>query len=861
MRRVTYFVLILLTILLLAGLWWWTTSSGAPGAQVVRVGLYDNRPKVFHDAQGQPAGLFIELLQAMSEREPWRLEFVDCEWSDCLGLLEAGRIDIMPDVALNESRARRFEFHSIPVTHSWSGIWARKELSVKALPDLQGLRIAVLREAVQERALSRMMNGSDLNYKPVLVDSLAAGFEAVVVGEADAVISNSYFGSINGPKYDLDETPIVFNPASLYYAAPLGQNIALLERIDEYLQRWRHDTDSPYYAALKRAMVRPQKPVMSELVRWVIGAMIGLALLLFIMSLLLRWQVRRRTRELTIINHRFSHLLGTSPVVLYQLSVDKGYIEPLWISENLPRLFGYKPEDVFQPNWWRNTVHPDDMQMASKAREQVQKKGHKVQEYRIFDNQGHERYIRDEMQFLPGKKERQGEIVGSWSDLTEAHEQAEYLRYVTHHDPLTTLPNRRLLHERMEEALQRARESACAVAVLHIDLDRFKHINETLGYTAGDALLSAATQRIKGVLRAGDFLARVGGDEFILLLQESGAQHAAETARRLLQRFALPMAVEGHELIVTLSIGISLFPGDGREHETLLRHAEIALNAAKKQSRNNLHFFSSALSEGIRERLLLENDLRQAVERDELILHYQPLLDLQSGELVGAEALLRWQHPKLGLLSPDKFIHMAEQTGIIGQIGYWVLQQTCKQIAQWDGAGCHVPRVAVNLAVQQIEGGQLVRQIKQAMQEQGIHGERLELEVTESTIMREPDKATEAMIEFRQLGIKLAIDDFGTGYSSLAYLKRLPLDRLKIDRSFVMDIGEQSGSEAICRTIINLAHSLDLETVAEGVEEQHHADFLLGEGCDIAQGYLYSKPLPADELVEYCKVLVKSTEY
>jgi len=346
-----------------------------------------------------------------------------------------------------------------------------------------------------------------------------------------------------------------------------------------------------------------------------------------------------------------------------------------------------------------------------------------------------------------------------------------------------------------------------------------------------------------------------------MVVEEASAELAAETAHHLLQRFSVPLIVDDDELIVTLSIGSSLFPGDGRDHETLVRHAEIALNAAKSEGRNSLYFFSSSLSEGIRERLLLENDLHHAIDRNQLVLHYQPQIELHSGELVGVEALLRWQHHELGILSPDRFIPLAEQTGIIGEIGFWVLQEACRQIVQWDREDCHIPRVAVNLAVQQIESGLLVRQVKTAMQQAGMQGERLELEVTESTIMREPDKATEAMNAFRELGIKLAIDDFGTGYSSLAYLKRLPLDRLKIDRSFVMDIGAQSGNEAICRTIINLATSLGLETVAEGVEEQRHADFLQREGCDIAQGYLYSKPLPPDELAEQCKALVKSSEF
>lgn len=861
MKRNHVLLLLGLTILLLAVMAGQATQQAEQDASRIRVGLYDNRPKVYHDQHGQPAGLFIDLIQAMAKREHWHLEFVSCEWSECLNLLKAGEIDLMPDVAINEERARQFDFHDIPVTYSWSGIWSQPKLRLLALPDLHRLRIAILRGSVQQKALRKMMQGSNLDYTPVLVDSYEQGFQVVEHGKAHAVVSNSYFGTMNAPRYNLRETPIVFNPATLYYAVPEGTHADLLNRIDHYLEQWRQDSDSPYFRALKQAMVPPGKAVIPEAVRWGLIVSVAAVLILLGMSALLRWQVRRRTQELTVMNYRFGHLLRTSPVMLYQLQVRNDGINPLWISENIPRLFGYRPKDVFVPGWWESVVHPDDLQMAKNALDNVQEKQHIAVEYRIFDRSGDVRHIRDEMHYIPAVGGSEGEIVGSWSDLTEAREQEANLRYLTYYDRLTELPNRNLLQFRIEENIQRARNNKHDFAVLYIDLNRFKHINETLGYETGDEFLRMASKRMGELLGVENTLARMGADEFVMVLKDTSEQQAAETARRLLRRFALPMVVAEHELVVTLSIGISLFPGDGTDADTLLRHAEIALNAAKGEGRNSLHFFSTTLSEGIRERLMLENALRYAVERNELVLHYQPQVRLDTGELVGVEGLVRWQHPELGLISPDKFIPLAEQTGMIGEIGEWVLHESCRQLRQWEQQQCHVPRVAVNLAIQQIESGQLVRQVRSALDEYAIDGRRLELEVTESTIMREPEKATEAMIEFQHMGIKLAIDDFGTGYSSLAYLKRLPLDRLKIDRSFVMDIGEQSGSEAICQTIISLSNSLGLDTVAEGVEQQHHADFLREAGCEIAQGYLFSKPLPPDELAEQCKTRIKSSKF
>ncbi len=443
-------------------------------------------------------------------------------------------------------------------------------------------------------------------------------------------------------------------------------------------------------------------------------------------------------------------------------------------------------------------------------------------------------------------------FVGVFSDISNIKQAQEQINFLAHHDALTRLPNRTLFRDRLAHTLAQDRQRQKTVAILFVDLDRFKTVNDTLGHRLGDDLLLEVSRRMREAVRVGDTLARVGGDEFALLLEDdAGARDAADAvtlARKLLKLLASPMSISGHQLVVTASIGIGLYPDDGGDSDTLIGRAERAMYEAKQQGRNNFQFFTQSLTAGAFERLVMENALRNAVERDELVLHYQPQVELASGRLAGLEALVRWQHPELGLVTPGRFIGLAEEIGVIADIGAWVLRSACRQLAVWDAQGVQVPRVSVNLSVRQIDREGLVALVAETIGESRLASGRLELEVTESMLIGDPEHSRSILIGLKELGAELAVDDFGTGYSSLAYLKLLPLDRLKIDQSFVRDISRDKNDEAIVRAIIALADNLGLETVAEGVEQIHQADFLKREGCGLAQGYLYSRPLPAAEL-------------
>src|SRR5438105_6069521 len=426
------------------------------------------------------------------------------------------------------------------------------------------------------------------------------------------------------------------------------------------------------------------------------------------------------------------------------------------------------------------------------------------------------------------------------------------LEHQANYDALTGLPNRNLLHDRLRQAVY-AQRSLRNIAVVFMDLDHFKLVNDSLGHSTGDKLLKGMAERLRAVLREGDTVGRVGGDEFVLILNDQTNEEVIFRAmQRITAKVAEPIMLDGKELYVTSSAGISVYPQDGRDVDTLLRNADAAMYRAKEHGRNNFQFYTSEMNERVSDRLALENALRRALERREFTLHYQQKVDLRTGAIIGSEALVRWLHPEWGLVRPARFIPIAEETGLIVPLGEWVLFEACRQARAWLDAGLRPGVVSVNLSARQFRAEGLVRTVSRVLQETGLDPALLDMELTESMVMHNVDTAIATLQGLKSLGLSLSVDDFGTGYSSLSYLKDLPIDTLKIDRSFVRDIG--TGSEAedgiLAQAIISLGHALHLKVIAEGVETDAQVHFLKRHGCDEVQGFLYGEPVPPEQFAQ-----------
>ena len=670
---------------------------------------------------------------------------------------------------------------------------------------------------------------------------------------------------------------------------------------------------------------------------------------------------------------RLSHVLSANPTVLYSMRFENNQFIPDWTSESITRIFGYTIEEALQPDFWETHLHPDDKERCIKALELTLSKDNYIHDYRFLDKKGYPIYVHDELRVLRDSEGNIEEIIGSWSDVTELHEQHEKahlyatafentsegvlitgldgeilsvnqafmdicgyseeeligknprmlhsgkhdrlfyqtmwghilksgrwsgevwnrrkngeiypqwlninvvydedhqpshyvgistditqrkytedkLEHLAHYDVLTDLPNSMLLKSRLKHAIQQAARNGRLLGVLNIDLDDFKKINDSLGHPAGDELLLAVSTRWRDRLRDEDTLARQGGDEFVILLEDiKKGGEIGTVAEDLLSCLVKPFKLStGEEIYVEASIGISIYPNDGISGEELLRDADTALFRAKELGRNQYCYYTSSLGTMVTERLQLETALRQGLEKNELLLHYQPKVDIRTGEICGAEALIRWNRSGHGLVPPNKFIPLAERTGLIIPIGEWIIKAVCQQLDSWIKDGNKPIRIAINIAARQFREKKLCEFIVKTLNTYKLKPEYLEIEITESALMEKPDEVISTLSKFKELGIKISLDDFGTGYSNIAYLSRYPIDDLKIDASFIRNLETDPNALKLIKSVIKLAQTLGLNTIAEGVETREQLDYLKKYKCDEIQGYFFSKPVPAKDFI------------
>lgn len=567
--------------------------------------------------------------------------------------------------------------------------------------------------------------------------------------------------------------------------------------------------------------------------------------------------IQRYAEELKVANEELRYFAGIASETQRLAHMGSWHWNILedsfyWTDE-IYRIFGYSPQAfVASYQGFLNGVHPDDREQLSRWIDQtLSQKASADIEHRILRPDGTARIVHQRAEAVDDAAGQAIRIIGTMQDVTERKSAEERIQFLAYYDALTGLPNRTLLQDRISVALARARRNHKRAALIFLDLDHFKSINDSLGHSVGDRLLQGVAERLKRSLREEDSVARLGGDEFLVLLPDiAEAAEATGAAQRIARTMSEVFVIQDHLLNITGSIGISLFPDHGTDIEALIKNADMAMYSAKENGRNSCQFFSQDLNMRAMERWSLQNSLRGALAKKELFLLYQPQVDIATGKLTGVEALIRWQHPEMGLVPPDKFIPVAEDSGLIVPIGEWVLKTACAQARQWHETGLPAVSIAVNIsAVQSRERG-FLDSVKTVLRETGLAPQYLELELTETLLISNADVMILMLEELKEIGLKLSIDDFGTGYSSLSYLTRFPIHKLKIDRAFVRDIAVNPNAALITGTIISMAKSLNIKVIAEGVESEAQLAFLRARQCDEIQGYYVSTPLSAREIAQ-----------
>jgi len=585
----------------------------------------------------------------------------------------------------------------------------------------------------------------------------------------------------------------------------------------------------------------------------------------------LETKVDERTQELQNLNQTLQYEIDEKNIIneklhLYEMVFEhaaEGIVitdknnDIIDINPSFTKITGYSRQDALgkKPSLTKSERH--SQQFFKDLWESINRVGHWTGEIWDAKKDGTTFPKRLSINSIRNEKGESNYYVGVFTDITQNKRTEQQLKELAYYDPLTKLPNRTLFVTLLQKELASAQRHSGMLALLYIDLDKFKYVNDSLGHSQGDDLLVEIARRFQESSRNSDFLARIGGDEFTLLLTDlKRPEAAASVAQKLIDNATQPVSLKGQKVYIGASIGISIFPNDGDNVDILMKNADMAMYHAKEMGRNNHQYFTQAMNIHVANRLNLERELQHAIEHGEFCLYYQPKVNIQSGQIVGAEALIRWAHPDKGIISPLDFIPIAEETGQIIAVGEWVLRQACQQLQAWKSQLTHSFRIAVNISIGQLRQTDFIHSVNQILNEENMTSDLLEFEITESMMMSDMQKNVAVLNEIKAMGIAISIDDFGTGYSSLSYLKQLPINQLKIDRSFIKDIGFEKDDESITSTIISMSHHLQLTVIAEGVETQQQLDFLKQEGCDEMQGYFFSRPLPADD---FSKLLDNTT--
>lgn len=823
-------------------------------AQVLKVGVYEQKPDIYITADGRASGILGELLTEVARREGWTLKIEPCPWQECMQWLQAGEIDLLPDVYYTPQRAEKLSFHHVPALHSWSQMYARQGSQLRAITDLKGQRVAVLAGSAQQDYLRNTLNNLGIDADLIPVQKLEDGFKMVNREQAEAVASDFYIGELTSREYGLSATSIVFQPTEAFFAAPKGRHATVLAALDHYLSLWQSDPESFYFHTLDNWRTAPMRPQNDSQPVWVIGGLTAALVLALLAALWLATRLSRAHRELELKNRHIQVILNCTDALVSIKSSDGRY---LLANRRIETFYGVQEGHMLGRHDADFITDAPSLFSIRKSDQAVLDSGEDnflQQTIRRPQDSAARTLLTTKMPLLDADGAPEAICVVD-VDITERLLAERATHHLTYYDTLTNLPNRRTALDRLRQIIDSTSQDSSLGALLQIDLDGFKKINDTLGYQAGDQVLTALADRLRKNTREHDLVAHTSADEFVVLISNlskniheaaSTAIHIADKLRQAISSSAL--TIQNAPVLVTASIGLTLIHAGSNNSDTVMREADTATQRAKHHGGNQTTFYEQALQAEAEQRQWVERDLLQAIGSPDLSLHLQPQFD-QQGRVTGGELLARWQHPEHGPISPAVFIPVAEESGLISLLGTWTLGIACDTLLTLQALGETYP-LSINVSPKRLMEPRFVEHVHDTLERKGLPGNRLIFEVTEGVLIQDIQAVAQRMESLARLGIRFSIDDFGTGYSNLAYLKRLPLYELKIDKSLIQDLPDDNDSTAIVQLILAMADQLNLRVVAEGVETDEQAQVLFQNDCHALQGFLLARPMPIEAWVQ-----------
>ena len=816
------------------------------------IGLSDNPPLSYLNEQNQATGLIVDLFNEIAREEGFKIKWIFDEWNILLTLMKQQKLDMLTSVGYSKEREKFLTYSRESFVASWSAIYLPKGSSINDFLDLDNKTIAVLTGDINGIILASRCEKFEIECNFVKVKTYTELFKIFSLPNVDAIVSNNIAGDWYANEYNLLRSSILFNPTNTYVAVPKSTNVYLLGAFDHFIKKWKKAPNSLYYKVKSKWLTyKVAKNIPLETL-YIIYGLSAFAILALFSAFLFRRQIKKRVNELSVRNQQFSQIINLVPHIIY-VADDKGNI--LLANKQASIYFGMTQEEVERckiDNISRNIYDEKEFLNDNNLSSDISVT--RLKEIETTD------YLENKYTMLISKMPFKGLSVGYHEnvtvavDITDIKTYQKRIMHMAHFDPITDLQNKTLFQSIIPKSIISHIKNNFCGAVINLDLDAFKDINDSHGHRIGDLLIKAMANRLKQNIDDNNVY-HFGGDEFVIHMPNlhqddiEAEKLVKEFGEFILIEISNPFVINDMDFQITASLGAVIYPRDGNTEEVLLQRSDTALNKAKKQGRNNLQMFDKYLEFSVIKNHLMETELRHAVNHSQFELYFQPILVGKTNKMIGSEALLRWNHPKKGCIGPNEFIETAEKIHLMIKIGYWVIEQTCQKL-QESLANNKQNFIAVNISVSQLKDEDFYKNIHSMIQRYQILPNCLEFEITESVLMVDVDLSIDMFNRLKKLGIRISIDDFGTGYSSFSYLIKLPIDKIKIDQSFVKDLPQNKNSATVVRTIIKMAKELELSVLAEGIENKEQYDFLKHEGCDYFQGYYFHKPLKYTKLLE-----------